>query len=244
MDIGQNTTLPWLLTGDFNVVLYLEDKLSGNPIIYSEIQEFIECLHQLSLPELPWHRKYYTWSNKQQGADRVQSRIDRAFGNYEWMMAQGHVETRYGLPYISDHAPMMISLYASVWKGKVPFRFFNIWAEHNSFLSMVRDHWTQTSTKGLMKNVWNKPKALQPQLKQLNISEFKGVSQRISQARKGLVDVQHTRATSYSDSLQELEKYWCKIWKNGLLQKKVLYNKRLEHIGLDWETPIRSIFPR
>lgn len=37
VNIGQNTTLPWLLAGDFNDVLYPEDRLLGNPIAYSEI---------------------------------------------------------------------------------------------------------------------------------------------------------------------------------------------------------------
>ncbi|KAH0714754.1 hypothetical protein KY284_007659 [Solanum tuberosum] len=114
-------------------------------------------------------------------------------------------------------APMRIPLLLSVWKGKVPFRFFNVWAGHASFLSMVQERWTQAGTKGMVENVWNKLKGLQPQFKQLNMREFKGVSHRIIQARTDLVNVQHSMTSSYSDSLQELDKILVQNLKNGHL---------------------------
>ncbi|XP_019257657.1 PREDICTED: uncharacterized protein LOC109235864 [Nicotiana attenuata] len=97
---------PWLLSGDFNAVLYTNDRMMGNPITYTEVQDFVDCVTTLNLNELAWTGDYYTWSNKQSDAERISSRIDRAFGNYEWMMQWGHVVTEYGLPYISDHSPM------------------------------------------------------------------------------------------------------------------------------------------
>ncbi|XP_070043677.1 uncharacterized protein [Nicotiana tomentosiformis] len=131
--LSLSIAVPWMITGDFNAVLYPNDRLSSNLVSYSEIQDFAACLQHTVLTELPWKGDYYTWSNKQSGTDRVSSRLDRVFGNYEWMMSWGHVETNYGLPQISDHAPMLLSLTTSTWKGRVPFRFFNIWAEHDEF---------------------------------------------------------------------------------------------------------------
>ncbi|XP_070031557.1 uncharacterized protein [Nicotiana tomentosiformis] len=111
--------VPWLIAGDFNAVLYPKDRLSCNPVNCSEIQEFATCLQQTTLIELPWKDDYYTWINKQPGVDRVISRLDRVFGNYEWMMSWGHVETNYGLPQISYHAPMLLTLSYSTWTGKI-----------------------------------------------------------------------------------------------------------------------------
>ncbi|XP_075080184.1 uncharacterized protein LOC142165723 [Nicotiana tabacum] len=39
----------------------------------------------------------YTWTNKQQSSDRICSRLDRAFGNHDWMMQWGHVVMEYDL---------------------------------------------------------------------------------------------------------------------------------------------------
>ncbi|XP_060170357.1 uncharacterized protein LOC132601275 [Lycium barbarum] len=84
-DVAQGVTLPWLICGDFNSVLLPDDRLYGNP------------------------GEYYTWSNKQSGADRNLSRIDRAFSNHDWMMLWGHVTLKYDLPNISYHAPMILN---------------------------------------------------------------------------------------------------------------------------------------
>ncbi|KAK4708444.1 hypothetical protein R3W88_029369 [Solanum pinnatisectum] len=127
-------------------------------------------------------------------------------------------------------APMRIYLRPSVWKGKVPFRFFNVWAGHVSFLSMVHEHWTQAGTKGMMENVWNKLKGLQPQFKQLNMREFRGVSHRIIQARTDLVNVQQSMASSYSESLQELEKILVQnLEKWSLIEESIVQQKARAH---------------
>ncbi|XP_019251250.1 PREDICTED: uncharacterized protein LOC109230181 [Nicotiana attenuata] len=129
----------WLVAGDFNAMLYPNDRKSCNPVNHSEIQEFSYCIQQTGLSELPWKGDYYTWTNKYPGADRVCSRLDRVFGNYEWMMNWSHVETIYGQPQISDHNPMILILADYSWKGKVPFRFFNAWADHDKFQQTVAD---------------------------------------------------------------------------------------------------------
>ncbi|KAH0642121.1 hypothetical protein KY290_033725 [Solanum tuberosum] len=86
---------PWLIDGDFNAMLYSNDRLCGAPISLAETQDFSNYLHTLQLNEVSWRGEYYTWNNKQLGADRICSRIDRVFGNMDWMMTWGHVVTTY-----------------------------------------------------------------------------------------------------------------------------------------------------
>lgn len=45
--------------------------------------------------------------DKQEGEDRVWSRIDGAFGNCDWMMCWGRIVLEYDLRNISNHAPML-----------------------------------------------------------------------------------------------------------------------------------------
>ncbi|XP_019241615.1 PREDICTED: uncharacterized protein LOC109221601 [Nicotiana attenuata] len=93
---------------------------------------------------------------------RVCSRIDRALGNFEWMIQWGHVTTEYGLPFISDHNPMILTLHLVSKPGKLLFRFFNIWAEHDSFADIVERICGQSYATCKMKNIWLKLKALRP----------------------------------------------------------------------------------
>ncbi|KAH0776490.1 hypothetical protein KY290_007901 [Solanum tuberosum] len=100
---------PWFIVGGFNAMLYPNDRLCCAPIALAETQDFSNCLHTLQLNEVSWRGDYYTWNNKQMGADRIYSRIDRVFGNMDGMMTWGHVVTTYELPYIFDHSPMLLT---------------------------------------------------------------------------------------------------------------------------------------
>ncbi|KAH0679514.1 hypothetical protein KY290_021611 [Solanum tuberosum] len=102
---GQTTSLPWFICGDFNAVLHTTDRIFGNPINLAKIKDYKDCIQDLLLIELAQKGNYYTWTNKQLGAARICSRIDRAFGNHEWMMKWGHLHIVYELPQMSDHAP-------------------------------------------------------------------------------------------------------------------------------------------
>ncbi|XP_070012294.1 uncharacterized protein [Nicotiana sylvestris] len=107
--LALQSTIPWIIWGDFNSVLKIQDRLYGNPVTSNKVQDFSDCMHLLNLNELPWKGDFYNWSNKQQGVDRVYSKIDRAIGNDDWMQTYRHMEVEYRLPFISDHAPMVLA---------------------------------------------------------------------------------------------------------------------------------------
>lgn len=73
--------IPWLLLGDFDVVLSQHDRINGAGITSYDTQDFEQFLLHTCVPELKatWH--FYSWSNKGLGDDRITSRIDRSLGN-------------------------------------------------------------------------------------------------------------------------------------------------------------------
>ncbi|XP_075080401.1 uncharacterized protein LOC142165912 [Nicotiana tabacum] len=74
-DVAVGMNKPWLVAGDFNAVMYQDDRMFGNPITYTEVKEYSECMHELFRTEVHWRGDYYTWSNKQQNNDRIYSRL-------------------------------------------------------------------------------------------------------------------------------------------------------------------------
>ncbi|XP_059281084.1 uncharacterized protein LOC132034737 [Lycium ferocissimum] len=170
----------------------------GNAVTAFEVKFFSECIQNTALTELAWKGEYFTWSNKQLGNARVCTRIDRVFGNHEWMMNWGHIVIEYEVPNVSDHAPMVLSLKTSLWNRKTPL-FFNIWATHDKFLPIVSDRWKYRLVGHRMKDVWFKLKALKPDLRHLNNTEFKYISQKIEKARKYLDKVQRKLTSQCTD---------------------------------------------
>ncbi|XP_019239250.1 PREDICTED: uncharacterized protein LOC109219260 [Nicotiana attenuata] len=84
-DIAQSTNCPWLVCGDFNAMLVTADRQSSHPVTFNEVKDFSECINSTLSNELQWKGAYYTWRNKQKGGERVNRKIDRAFGNHDWM---------------------------------------------------------------------------------------------------------------------------------------------------------------
>ncbi|XP_070032799.1 uncharacterized protein [Nicotiana tomentosiformis] len=125
-EVAQGINIPWLVTGDFNEVMAPQDRMFGNPVTYVETKDYANCIRGLMLNELQWKCDYYTWTNKQSGTDIIYSRIDRTFGNHEWMMQWEHLLVEYDIPLISDHSLMVLAMAHLKQNIKIPFRFFNI----------------------------------------------------------------------------------------------------------------------
>lgn len=70
----------WLITGDFNNVLFEGERTRGLPASYNEMSPFQECLDSYGLVDMLSRGRFYTWSNS-----TIQSKIDRALINGKWM---------------------------------------------------------------------------------------------------------------------------------------------------------------
>lgn len=70
--------------GDFNSVLYSDDRVNGNPVTAKETVDFEHLIEHTDLVEIKSCGHFFSWSNKGQGEKRISSRIDRAFGNTGW----------------------------------------------------------------------------------------------------------------------------------------------------------------
>ncbi|XP_075079797.1 uncharacterized protein LOC142165056 [Nicotiana tabacum] len=136
-----------------------------------------------------------------------------------------HVETIYDLPQISDHNPMVLTLAAS-WKGRVPFRFFNVWATYEDFHQIVASIRNSSNNFGSLKTIWTKLKALKAPLKSLNAKDFKDITQRIEKTRLELKEIQEQLANIYSDGLLHKEKKTLlNLEKWSLIEESVLQQK-------------------
>ncbi|XP_019244422.1 PREDICTED: uncharacterized protein LOC109224288 [Nicotiana attenuata] len=226
MVTGRLNGIDHILTWGFNAILHPNDRLSGISVSLAELKNFSECFNKLLLNKVSWKGKYYTWTNKQRGNDRVCSRIDRAIANDEWMLQYGSLTAVYGEPFISDHTLILILMREARRNIKVPFRLFDVRIEHPSFKQIVEIEWGKNKAIARMKNIWLKLKGLKPTLKQLNIEEFKGIIEKMSQARLNLKRIQEELGDTYFDALSDQEKnYLIQLEKWSLIEESALQQK-------------------
>ncbi|XP_059306326.1 uncharacterized protein LOC132057742 [Lycium ferocissimum] len=223
--ISQQMTTPRLLWGDFNAIYVLED-YKVCTVSNSEVHDFQECVQKLTLTEVSWRGEYYTWTNKQKGGNRICSRLDRAMGNADWMAQFGHLVVDFKQPHISDHSPMILSMKLDNPNIKVSFKFFNVWAEHSNFLTIVAEGWRNQTNSSKMRMVWQRLKELRPAFKKLNNEEYKGVTEKINTARAQLKSVQAKMAQNYDDQLADVEHVTLQqLEKWSLIEEKILQQK-------------------
>ncbi|XP_074301068.1 uncharacterized protein LOC141632419 [Silene latifolia] len=85
LDFHSSLQGPWMVMGDFNNVLNMDERI-GAPVTLAEVKDFQECVDACGLYDLSSTGAYFTWNNKQEGDERVFSRIDRVLANDTWIL--------------------------------------------------------------------------------------------------------------------------------------------------------------
>lgn len=102
------------------------------------------------------------------------------------MSEKGSLCSEYLKPAIFDHSLILINCLSEVKIGGRPFRFFNYLVDHPGFLSLVEHSWKESSRGSTMFSVWEILKLIKGRLKTLHHQEFKGIHDKINQARQQL----------------------------------------------------------
>jgi len=131
LDISLQMTEAWCILGDFNAILYKEDRLGGNNVLNTEIKELADFIDQCDLQELRWDGSYYSWTNK-----TIWSRIDRVFINIHWYGVCDFTLTHYKTNALSDHTPLLVQFPATP-KPKHRFQFCDMWCGHPDFTKII-----------------------------------------------------------------------------------------------------------
>jgi hypothetical protein len=103
-DLSTRSSLPWIVMGDFNEILYSDEKEGGNPRPDRMMQEFRNCLSDCELHDMGYSGDKFTWRR----AD-VRERLDRAVCNSEWKGLFPLASVSNEPHYRSDHRPVMVN---------------------------------------------------------------------------------------------------------------------------------------
>lgn len=201
------SALPWILMGDFNNVLFAEEKRNGTEVTPYDIKDFSDVCLELGLADANSIGCYFTWSN-----NHVLEKIDRAMVNGQWDDAGLYLLANF-LPMgcLSDHSPCICSVLAPQRRGKTSFRFYDMWTEHQDYDRLVENAWNGQIAGTKQFVLSRKLKHVKLLLKELNLVHFGDISARAKEANAHLTQVQTQLQTDPSNisllnSLVELRK--------------------------------------
>ncbi|XP_075084929.1 uncharacterized protein LOC142168166 [Nicotiana tabacum] len=110
--LASDMELPWVVGGDFNVILNEEEKIGGLLVYPPEYEDFSFCVNSCELFDTGYTSSPFTC-------------VD-----VEHLIRTG-----------SDHAPMLMTCGEDVAHFVKPFRFLNFWTTHESFNEEVKQKW-------------------------------------------------------------------------------------------------------
>ncbi|XP_060972340.1 uncharacterized protein LOC133038266 [Cannabis sativa] len=175
----------WFLMGDFNDILLKEERIGHKVKYYPDIA-FANCVEQCRLEDVKATGNFFTWSNKQQGKDRICSKIDRVMANQAWLDQYLTAEANFLSEGTFDHSPCVLSLYSRRVEG----RSVGMWSSYLNFSNKVQDVWNNRVYGTKMYQVISKLKALKPVLKEINKDGFSDMHTAVQRAQGDLENVQ------------------------------------------------------
>ncbi|KAF7818437.1 reverse transcriptase [Senna tora] len=203
MNLAEIHSMPWLICGDFNDVLSLDEKWGGLPASSSRIREFKHCIDYCGVTDLGFLGQKFTWINKRDNGQTVFERLDRFLANPQWIHLFPHASNQH-LPRIKpDHTPILLSTNPfPPLLGQKPFRCERIWLGRKDFSDLVRDCWSispnineglsliqdkaKTWNKNIFGNVFYRKNRLMRRLNGINLALQKGQKLRLSRLEQVL----------------------------------------------------------
>lgn len=176
-DIKNRKEMPWCVGGDFNEVLYLEERNRATRST-RRMNEFRDFVDWNELMDIPLSGVRVTWSNFQVRSSL--SKLDRFLVSTDWDEYFSPLNA-IALPCPgSDHSLIFLKGEAEVRKGgPYLFKFQNMWLLHPSFVELIRGWWEEKVVWGPPdQRFWLKLKGVRERLRVWNRDVFGDIEKR------------------------------------------------------------------
>ncbi|KAA3467625.1 reverse transcriptase [Gossypium australe] len=144
---------PWLVAGDFNEILFGNEKKGGGVRDQGRMDAFRDTLEECQLIDIGYSGTWFTWERGNLPETNIRERLDRGVANEEWisLFPMGHVQH---LPYsMSDHFPLLICTDHLIQNfGRKKFHFESWWTLEESSEKVIKEAW-ETSSESLMEKL-------------------------------------------------------------------------------------------
>jgi exonuclease III len=133
----------WIVGGDFNIILTLEEKSGGLKRLDQDSGRFKTLIEQLNLVDMETRNGIFTWSNRRTGHQHVACRLDRFLVTDALLESDQAMEANIMPKAGSDHWPIEFCLNPGRPPRPKPFRFEKFWLTHPNFLQLAQTWWDQ-----------------------------------------------------------------------------------------------------
>ena len=191
----------WCILGDFNSILYKDDRIGGNEVTEHDTLELSAFMDSCEVQEMTGSGAVFTWTNK-----TIWSKIDRVFINCLWHEEFDYTMVKALPPGLSDHSPLLLHFHAPP-RPPPQFHYCDMWSSHKNFQSIVEACLPVINIHNIMHQAKHFLSQLRSHLSQLNRNHFKDLKIQQEIARNELHRLQQDLQSSPENaSLKHQEK--------------------------------------
>ncbi|GKE40987.1 RNA-directed DNA polymerase, eukaryota, reverse transcriptase zinc-binding domain protein, partial [Tanacetum coccineum] len=222
---------PWVLMGDFNVALNLEDSFSGSLTLNSAMYDFKACVNKIEVMDINATGLHFTWNQKPKGGGGVIKKLDQIIGNIDFIDTFPGAYAIFQPYRISDHSPAVLKLPTLTSPKPKPFKFFNFLAFKTRFIEVMESHWNTQIDGHNMFKVVSKMKLLKKPLWKL-LHDQGNLHERVHKLRLELDEVQKVLDINSADSiLREEECVYIQAFNEAKLDEERFLKQKAK---VDW----------
>ena len=107
--LNNQLQLPWLCLGDFNEILSMNEKFGGANHPQQQMDGFREIVNYCGFHDFGYCGLDYTWSNMQEGENRICLRLDRALATPEWLARFERMKVYHLVDSTLDHYALLVT---------------------------------------------------------------------------------------------------------------------------------------
>nr|XP_016471965.1 PREDICTED: uncharacterized protein LOC107794026 [Nicotiana tabacum] len=139
--LAADMELPWVIGGDFNVVLHEDEKIGGLLVYPPEVEDFSFFVNSCGLFDTDYKGSPFTWWNRRSNEECIFNRLDKIFVNQPFQILFPNIEAEHLIRTGSDHAPLLMNCREEAQQSVKPFKFLNFWTTHTTFTDVVKQNW-------------------------------------------------------------------------------------------------------
>lgn len=195
-------SLPWLVLGDFNEILFHHEKEGGRTRPQGHLQAFHDALMDCGLEDVGYEGDLFTWRR-----GKVRERLDRGVANDLWnvMFLNAILANREMLK--SDHRPLILDTEGmqreSTHSREGARRFEARWLKEETVAEIVHAAWERAASQGQGPDLMIKVNAVHADLHAWDRDVLKKPVQRMKKLRRDLEKLRRGPMSDESTAAQK-----------------------------------------
>ncbi|XVE88624.1 hypothetical protein DITRI_Ditri19aG0084600 [Diplodiscus trichospermus] len=151
--LGSINDLPWLRLGDFNEIMWSNEKTGQCNRRENQMSMFRAALKSCGLNDLGFNGRWFTWERGRSVETNVRKRLDRCTTNLAWTGKFPEHELNYLAFSTSDHKPILLSSEidqsATRPRKTKKFHLEATWVKEEGANEIVKDVWENSEVRSV-----------------------------------------------------------------------------------------------